>query len=108
MLIPDFEILQIEQESGFLYKGFDRPEGNAKFFMYRYFVFWEGSPMDGMDFFSDENSLSRTEADALIARLEKEGKAHWVYNRSYPREGSPFDPEHPKWKGRMFAPALEN
>lgn len=85
MLIPNFQFLQIEQENGFLYKGFDRAEGNPKFFTYRYFVFWEGSPVDGMEFFSDENSMSRTEADVLIARLEQDGKAHWVYNRSIPR-----------------------
>lgn len=79
------------------------------FYKYDWWIFWEGAPADGDELiFDDRYRMSTSQASALYVRLQKEGKAFFIYNRRRPRldPENPFDPNAERWKGCKWAPSL--
>src|SRR6185369_5408893 len=80
------------------------------YYMYRWWVFWRGSPCDGREFLSDTYSLCTADAMALLGQLASENEGYWIYNKALPRNEpgtTPFDRTSAKWLGKTFAPPLD-
>lgn len=82
---------------------------DPRFYKYLWWVFWEGSPVDGNEFLEDTYAVNTATAMALMDDLLQKRKSHWIYNRQIPRLDpgvTPFDPLHRRWKDMQFAPPL--
>ena len=78
---------------------------NPRFYKYRWWVFWEGSPCEGSEFLEQKYSLCTADFMSLTEKLRLDGKLHFIYNKQYPRheEGvTPFLTQHPRWEGIKF------
>ena len=78
---------------------------NPRFYKYRWWVFWKGSPCEGRQFLDRKYSLCTADFVTLTDRLRAEGEQHFIYNKQYPRHEAgetPFCPQHPRWEGVEF------
>lgn len=82
---------------------------DPRFYKYRWWVFWEGSPVDGAEFLDDAYAFNTAYAMAVMDDLLQKRKPHWIYNCQIPRLDpgvTPFNPLHSRWKDTKFAPPL--
>ncbi len=112
MHLPSFEVLENrirdcgpDSQS---YATFLHP--NPSFYKYYWWVFWQGSPCDGLEFLSEQYRLSTKKAFEFRIQLKSEGKTYWLYNRQYPRLNpkNPFDVNSIKWKDAKWAPSFDD
>lgn len=82
----------------------------ARFYKYLWQVWTPKSDFEGQDFFQFGPRFSTAQYVALRERMLQAGEPAWVYNQQLPRlgAGTPFDPEHPRWQGVVFAPAWDD
>jgi len=79
----------------------------------RYKYYWQvltlNSKWEGDEFFENAPRLSIAAYMELMEKLKKEGQPAFVYNSKRLREGHgmPLDMSHPRWKGTVWAPSLE-
>lgn len=110
MKIPSFSLLASQSSlegSRSSYAQSMHPD--PRFYKYLWWVFWEGSPVDGAEFLSDAYAINTAAAMELMDDLLQKQKPHWVYNRQVPRLDpgiTPFDPLHSRWKDTQFALSL--
>jgi len=83
---------------------------NRRLYKYYWQVFTEDSEWEGMEFFENASRLSIAGYMERVKQLKREGKAAFVYNTKQLREGHglPVDMNHPRWKGAILAPSLED
>lgn len=113
MRVPDFKDFQEERAEG--RTGAWRCSGsglhpNPLYWKYDWWVFHQDSPVDGHAFLTASYRLSTHDALNLIDRIRATGGLCWTYNARRPRldpEHTPFDPQHPRWKGVEWAPAYD-
>ena len=109
MQTPDFERIRRQRTAGrsgcSSYATGVHP--NPRFYKYYWWVFWSGSPVDGLEFRSNKYRLSTAAAMALLADLKASGEPCLLYNRRLPRRdpANPFDTNHPRWRDAEWAPA---
>jgi len=83
---------------------------NPYFYKYYWWVFWQGSPMDGREFLDKKYQLCTHDTFTLLDQLRANGESWILYNKHSPRYdliNTPFDFDHPQWKNRIFAPPFE-
>ncbi len=83
---------------------------NPYFYKYYWWVFWQGSPVDGREFLSHDYQLCTHDAFMLLDQLNAAGESWVLYNKHSPRYdliNTPFDVNHPQWQNRIFAPSFE-
>lgn len=80
---------------------------NPKLRKYYWRVFTADTPWEGDEFFRHAPMLCTAEYKTFTRRYREEGVSYLVYNYSLPRLGTILDPNHPRWEGVKFAPALE-
>jgi len=83
---------------------------NPYFYKYYWWVFWQGSPIDGEEFLGNDYQLCTHDAFTLLDQLNASGESWVLYNKHHPRYdliNTPFDFNHPQWQNRIFAPAYE-
>jgi hypothetical protein len=109
-LLAEFKLQAKNKEEVSLWSSFAQGmHPNPKFYKYRWWIFWEQSPVDGMAFLEDRYAIGTAAAMTLMNKLEQQKKIHWIYNKRLPRLEpgvTPFDPQHPKWKNYAFSTAL--
>lgn len=83
---------------------------NPRFYKMKWWVFHEGSHVEGRDFMTDEYSLCTSDALALIKKVTSEGKSCLVYNRRCRRLGpdTPFKHDEESMSGWSWAPAFDD
>lgn len=83
---------------------------NRRVYRYYWQVYTEDSPWEDAEFFQKARKLSIAAYMTLAEQLEREGKRALVYNSKQLREnhGLPLDMNHPRWKGAVLAPSLED
>ena len=83
---------------------------NRRVYKYYWQVFTEDSPWEDSEFFANAPKLSIAAYMTLVEELKLRGKPAFVYNSKRLREGHglPLDMNHPRWKGCVLAPSLED
>ncbi|QIE22937.1 hypothetical protein [Caballeronia sp. SBC2] len=82
---------------------------NPRVYKYYWQVFTMESEWEGRDFFANAPELSIAAYLELERKLRREGRQAFVYNTKRLRlgHGLPLDMNHPRWKGSVLAPSLE-
>jgi hypothetical protein len=112
MTEPTFERLREEKKAGrtgIHFQGrFLHP--NPDFYKYYFYLFTEHASTEGSAFFSVENRLCIHVYRQRCEAFSSEVDLAFAYNERLPRCGpeTPFDEDHPRWKGKEWAPPLAN
>lgn len=83
---------------------------NPRLYKHYWQVFTQDSPWEGEEFFLMAPLLSTAACMSLLERLHSEGTPYVLYGHKRPRRfpGMPFDPDSPRWREAVWAPALED
>ncbi|MFM0324865.1 hypothetical protein [Caballeronia glebae] len=83
---------------------------NRRVYKYYWQVFTDDSEWEGAEFFQNTPKLSIAAYRDLVGRLQREGKAAFVYNTKRLRQGHglPLDMNHARWSSAVLAPSLDD
>ena len=109
MLMPTRETFERWGQKGLAFCGtYLHP--NSRLYKYIWQVWTPNEPLEGAEFFERGPRYSTAAFREIERQLIEAGVSGFIYNSKLPRLGNDatFDPNHPRWKNRVWAPAWED
>lgn len=112
MRLPDLQRIREEHDAGPKILRWCSPlHPDPRLWKHDWWLFTRHAALDGQAFLGSlRERMCTAEAMAWLEIYRQRGETVWIYGGKHPRRDpvvSPFDPDHPKWRNALWAPAYD-